>query len=88
MLAVVYRNATDIIFKIQLRKLTGVSEMEMAGKKKGQSSIGFLMDPNVALDKRNVYAKGASTGSFAQAVDMNNRSSVSAGESSPDANMS
>ena len=30
------------------------------------------MDPNVALDRRNVYAKGASTGSFAQAVEINN----------------
>ena len=80
MLAVVYRNATDMIFKIQLRKMTGVSELEMEGKKKkSQSSIGFLMDPNVALDRRNVYAKGASTGSFAQAVDMNNQSGATAG---------
>ena len=31
-LAVVYRNATDIIFKIQLRKMTGISEVEMEGK--------------------------------------------------------
>ena len=29
MLAVVYRNATDMIFKIQLRKMTGVNELEM-----------------------------------------------------------
>ena len=57
--------------------MTGVSEMEMESKKKkGQSSIGFLMDPNVALDKRNVYAKGASTGSFAQAVEINNQATV------------
>ena len=80
MLAVVYRNATDMIFKIQLRKMTGVNELEMEGKKKkSKSSIGFLMDPNVALDRRNVYAKGASTGSFAQAADMNNQSGATAG---------
>ena len=88
MLAVVYRNATDMIFKIQLRKMTGVSDTQMEGKgKKTQSKIGFLMDPNVELDRRSVYARGQ-TGSFAQAVEMSNRSGVSAGESSPDVNMS
>ena len=51
-LAVVYRNATDMIFKIQLRKATGGTddlEMESAEKRSQSSSIAYLMSPEIAL---------------------------------------
>ena len=47
-LAVVYRNATDMVFKIELRKATGVTEVENNRK----DDIGYLMDPTVALHRR------------------------------------
>ena len=62
MLAVVYRHATDMIFKMELRKLTGQTEMNIDGGKK--TNIGYLMDPDVALNRRNVYV-GSQGGSYA-----------------------
>ena len=58
MFAVVYRNATDMIFKIQLRKLTGTTadEIELKGRKNQKNaSIAYLMDPDIALNQRNVF---------------------------------
>ena len=53
--AVAYRNATDMIFKMQLRKVTG-TDIEMEGRKNQKnSSIAYLMDPDVALNRGNVY---------------------------------
>lgn len=49
-LAVVYRNATDMIFKIQLRNVTG-KDVEMESNKK-RSSIAYLMNPDIALNRR------------------------------------
>ena len=43
MLAVVYRNATDMIFKVELRQVTGVDSIQ---SKRG-TEIGYLMDPSV-----------------------------------------
>ena len=53
-LAVVYRHATDMIFKLQLRKLTGgaSSDLELHDRKKKGESIGYLMDPDVVLNRR------------------------------------
>ena len=56
--AVVYRNATDMIFKIQLRKLTGTTadELELKNRKNQKNaSIAYLMDPDIALNRRNVF---------------------------------
>ena len=63
MFAVVYRNATDMIFKVELRQLTGVSSI---GKQK-QDDLGYLMDPNIALTRHSGLGK---TSSFAQAVEL------------------
>ena len=49
-LAVVYRHATDMIFKIQLHNLTG-KKIEMEDSKK-RSSIAYLMNEDVALNRR------------------------------------
>ncbi len=69
--AVVYRNATDMIFKIQLRKLSGPSEIEMnGGKKQKNSSIAYLMDPDVALNRGNVFI-GRNTSSHSNASQSN-----------------
>lgn len=64
-LAVVYRNATDMIFKIQLRKVTGVSDVELEESKK-RSSLAYLMSPDIALNRRQ-----QSYGSYAAAVEDN-----------------
>lgn len=61
-LAVVYRNSTDMIFKIQLRKATGFQDVELEENKK-RSSIAYLMNPNIALNRGNVAT--GSFGSFA-----------------------
>ena len=58
MLAVVYRHATDLIFKINLREVTGVSDFE---KRHGDS--GYLIDPNIEMKKRE-------SKSFASGVEM------------------
>ena len=64
--AVIYRHATDMIFKIQLRRVTGQGDIELENRgKKTKSSIAFLMDPDVDLNRRNVLAQ---TSSFATAV--------------------
>ena len=83
MLAVVYRNATDNIFKIQLRKITGVNtDAELTGLKKKSTGISHLMSRDVVINRN----PGASTGSFAQAVDhspdaqMNRSSSLNMSE--------
>ena len=55
--AVIYRHATDMIFKIQLRRVTGHGDIELESRgKKQKSSIAYLMDPNVDLNRRNVLA--------------------------------
>ena len=67
MFAVVYRNATDMIFKIQLRKLSGATDIEMEGKKQKKSSIAYLMDPDIALTRGNVFiGRNATTGLISQ----------------------
>ena len=53
LLAVEFRHATDMIFKMELRRLTGANQMNLGGRK--QSNIGYLMDPDVALNARNVF---------------------------------
>jgi len=58
MLAVVYRHATDLIFKINLREVTGVSDFE-----KRHGDIGYLIDPNIEIKKRE-------SKSFASGVEM------------------
>jgi len=59
LLAVVYRNATDNIFKIQLRKVTGVNtDAELMGSKKNSTSISHLMGADVVIN-RNAHAKGS-----------------------------
>jgi len=54
LLAVVYRSSTDNLFKIELRKLTGISDFD-----RRKEDIGYLMRPDIALSRR------ANTGSFA-----------------------
>jgi len=58
MLAVVYRHATDLIFKIDLREVTGVSDFE-----KRHGDIGYLIDPDIEIKKRE-------SKSFASGVEM------------------
>lgn len=77
MLAVVYRHATDMVFKMELRKLTGATEMNLGGNKK--TNIGYLIDPDVALNRRNVYV-GSQGGSYAGKTNIN-RSSLRSSES-------
>ena len=71
MLAVVYRHATDMVFKMELRKLTGATEMNLGGSKK--TNIGYLIDPDVALNRRNVYV-GSQGGSYAGKTSINRSS--------------
>lgn len=60
LLAVVYRSSTDTLFKIELRKLTGISDFD-----RRKEDIGYLMRPDIALRR-----SGTNTGSFAQAVEL------------------
>mmetsp|Transcript_1141 Transcript_1141/g.1699 ORF Transcript_1141/g.1699 Transcript_1141/m.1699 type:complete len:209 (-) Transcript_1141:766-1392(-) len=80
MLAVVYRNATDMIFKMELRKLTGSEEMFTDGRKK--NNIGYLMDPDVALNRRNVFV-GSEGGSYA-ASSRKSREETGAADAAPE----
>jgi len=71
-LAVVYRNATDMIFKIELRQLTGASDFELDGKRSQKTNIGYLMDPDIALNRGNVYV--GSGGSYAASMQVAEKS--------------
>ena len=68
-LTVVYRHATDMIFKIELRQLTGAAEFELDGKRSNKTNIGYLMDPEIALNRGNVYV-GNTGGSYAASMQM------------------
>jgi len=48
--AVAFRFATDLIFKLELRSLTGTSDVELEGKKNPDSNIGYLIDPDIAIN--------------------------------------
>ena len=60
-LAVVYRHATDMLFKIQLSGVTG-KEIELEERQK-RSNIAYLMNQDVTLNRRqasfSAYARGA-----------------------------
>lgn len=55
--------------------------MELREKRKQGSSIAYLMSPEVALNRRNVFAKGG-TQSFSQAVALASDGPLSASEGS------
>lgn len=53
--------------------LTGEAEMELDGRKSKKTNIGYLMDPDVALNRRNVYV-GATGGSYTSKLAQNDSS--------------
>ena len=55
-----------MIFKIQLRSMSGVTELEMKNSS-SSTSIAFLMNPDVSLHRRDIH-RGTSFAQTAERV--------------------